>query len=347
VVAGAVVFRGVMRLGDASGVVGYRLRNLMANLLPSRTSLMVAAARALGSREPDESVRNPDYLADRLLGPEERVLIKEHPLSEALGKPYEEGRADPAAFGTTVMMLVRTKFIDERVRAAVESGATQMVILGAGFDTRAYRFAELLKGKRVFEVDSEATQSYKRRRAPEALGDPPANLTYVTIDFNRDKLGEVLRRAGYKRGEKTVFTWEGVSMYVAAEGVRETLRTIATEAAPGSVLIMDYTTEGVLEFMQKFPSMGPVSMLKAWGEPWVFGVPDTEQAEFFAELGLDMAEKLPMYGPDSAKRYLTRADGTIFGRPTGATNPPPQAGQIQPEVQAAILALGAKTGGSW
>jgi methyltransferase (TIGR00027 family) len=308
---------------------------------------MVAAGRALGSREPDPAMRNPDYLADRMFGPEELELIKEHPLSAALAKPYEESRQDMSAMGTAIMMLIRTRFIDEKLQRAISNGATQVVILGAGFDTRAYRFADLLKGTRVFEVDSAATQNHKRKRAAAALGDPPANLTYVTIDFNHDKLGDVLRQAGYRPKEKTFFTWEGVSMYVAAEGVRETLRTIATESAPGSELVMDYTTESVLEFMEKFPAVGPVNMLKTWGEPWVFGVPDVEQAEFFTALGFDVAESLPIFSPDSVKRYLTRPDGTVFGRPTGAPNPPPQPPAMQPEVQAALLALGAKTRGSW
>jgi methyltransferase (TIGR00027 family) len=307
---------------------------------------MVAAGRALGSREPDPSMRNPDFLAERLFGPEELELIKEHPLSAALGKPYEEARQDPSAFGTALMMLIRTRFIDEKLQRAVENGVTQFVILGAGFDTRAYRFAELLKGKRVFEVDSAATQNHKRKRAAAALGDPPANLTYVTIDFNRDQLGDVLRQAGFRRQEKTFFIWEGVSMYVAVEGVRETLRTIATQSAPGSSLVMDFTTEGVLEFMEKFPEFGPTGMLKAWGEPWVFGVPDVQQAEFFAALGLDMADKLPMFSPDTAKRYLTRPDGTVFGMPPAAPSPQ-QAPRFSPEVQAAMVALGQKTQGSW
>src|SRR5215470_15142669 len=112
----------------------------MSATMPSRTSLMVAAGRALGSREPEAAVRNPDYLADRLLGPDELALIEGHPLSAALGKPYEEVRDDYAAMGTAIMMLMRTKFIDEKLVNAVEQGAEQVVILGAGFDTRAYRF---------------------------------------------------------------------------------------------------------------------------------------------------------------------------------------------------------------
>src|ERR1700719_373819 len=98
----------------------------MASSLPSRTSLMVAAGRALGSREPDASMRNPDYLADRMFGPEELELIKEHPLSAALTKPYEEARLDMSAMGTAIMMLIRTRFIDEKLQHAIENGATQV-----------------------------------------------------------------------------------------------------------------------------------------------------------------------------------------------------------------------------
>lgn len=294
---------------------------------------MVAAGRALGAREADPALRNPDLLAEKLLGPDELELIKEHPIGAALA---DTSGAKPAqdAIGTAVMMLIRTKFIDEKLQQAIENGATQVVILGAGFDVRAYRFAELLKDVKVFEVDGEATQNYKRRRAAAALGPAPANLTYVTVDFNRDKLGDVLLRAGYKPDRKTFFTWEGVSMYVNEVGVRETLRAIA-QAAPGSTLLMDYTTRGALEFMEKFPQFGPTKLLAAWGEPWVFGMPDGKEREFFAEMGLDPRELFPVVSQEAAKRYLTRADGTILGAPSSDAPRP----QLPPEAQSAVADL--------
>jgi methyltransferase (TIGR00027 family) len=319
--------------------------------LPSRTSLMVAAGRAFGAREPDPTVRNPDLLAEKLFGPEELALIQEHPIGAALANPD----AAPAfeAITTAAMMLIRTKFIDEKIRQSIENGATQFVILGAGFDTRAYRLegllqkgellqhAELLQNLKVFEVDSAATQTHKRRRAEIALGPPPASLTYVTIDFNRDKLNGALLSSGFNPSEKTVFIWEGVSMYVAEAGVRETLRAIA-QAAPGSTLVMDYTTQSMLEFMTQFPEIGPTKLLAKWGEPWVFGLPDGQEREFFAEAGLEAREIFPMFSPDTFKKYLTRADGTVLGAPPpGAQRP-----QISPEAQSAMAAL-AKRGGSF
>src|SRR5262249_48973152 len=126
---------------------------MQADGLPSRTSILTAAARALGSREPDASVRNPAWVADRLIGPAELALIAEHPLGGAFDVDFQQAMCDPDVFGFAWLMLVRTRFIDELMERAIRSGATQLVILGAGFDTRAYRFTELLKDAIVIEID--------------------------------------------------------------------------------------------------------------------------------------------------------------------------------------------------
>ena len=175
-----------------------------ANGFPSRTSILTAAARAFGAREPDASVRNPDWLAERLIGPSELALISDHPISQALDREFQEAIYDPAVFGFVWLMLVRTRFIDELMERAVRNGAAQLVILGAGFDTRAHRFAELLKDAAVFEIDYGATQEYKKRRVQAALG-APANLVYAPIDFTRESLGDVLRRAGFLSSRPTYY----------------------------------------------------------------------------------------------------------------------------------------------
>jgi methyltransferase (TIGR00027 family) len=177
-------------------------QNNVEDALPSRTSLLVAAVRAFGSREPDENVRNPDSVAD-LIGPSELALISDHPVSAGLTKDYIEASQNPAIVLFAGLMLRRTRFMDEALERAVKNGATQVVILGAGFDTRAYRFGELLKYSRVIEVDAAPTQEYKKRRVKEILRDLPTNLTYWAVDFAADDLIDGLRRAGFRRDEKT------------------------------------------------------------------------------------------------------------------------------------------------
>ncbi len=283
-----------------------------ANGLPSRTSILTAAARAFGSREPDASVRNPDWAAERLIGPAELALIAEHPISQALDREFQDAISDPDIFGFAWLMLVRTRFIDELMERAVRNGATQLVILGAGFDTRAHRFTELLKDVAVIEVDYGATQEYKKRRVEAALGGSPANVVYAPIDFARESLADALRRADFQPGRKTYYICEGVSMYVPEEGMKQTLRAIAAESAPGSALLLEYLNRGGLDLLRKYPS-GMIKNAVDWGEPFVFGVPDGQDREFFLEAGLELGETLKIGAPESLRRYAMRQDGTYYG----------------------------------
>ena len=283
-----------------------------ANGLPSRTSILTAAARAFGSREPDVSVRNPDWLADRLIGPAELALITDHPIGNAPDRDFQEAMRDPDVFGFVWLMLVRTRFIDELMVRAVRGGATQLVILGAGFDTRVHRFAELLQDTTVIEIDYGATQEYKKCLVAAALGDAPANVVYAPIDFTRESLGEVLRRAGFQSGRKTCYICEGVSMYVPEAGMKETLRAIAAESAPGSTLLLEYLNRGGLELLTKYPT-GMIRNAIDWGEPFVFGVPDGQDREFFLEAGLELGETLKIGSPESVSRYAMRQDGSYYG----------------------------------
>jgi methyltransferase (TIGR00027 family) len=283
-----------------------------ANGLPSRTSILTAAARAFGSREPDPSVRNPDWAAARLIGAPELKLISEHAIGRALDRDFHEAMNDPDIFGFAWLMLVRTRFIDQLMERAVRGGASQVVILGAGFDTRAHRFSELLKDTPVIEVDYGATQEYKRRRVEAAFGGAPANVAYAPIDFARDSLGGALRRAGFQPGRKTYYICEGVSMYVPEEGMIETLRVIAAESGPGSALLLEYLNRGGLELLMKYPT-GMIQNAIDWGEPFVFGVPDGQDREFFRAAGLELGETLKIGSPESIKRYATRQDGTYYG----------------------------------
>ena len=299
----------------------------MSNGLPSRTCLYVAAGRALGAREPDESIRNPDYLAERLLGPEERALVADQVVVQALDLDFAEARKNIEALSSAIMMIIRTRFIEERLEQAIRDGASQVVILGAGFDTRAYRLIDLLKGTRVFEVDQPSTQEYKKRRIGETGIEVPANLTYVPVDFRQDKLADVLATAGYDRSKKTFFIWEGVTMYLPEAAVEETLRWVAAQA-PGSTIIFDFVGAMLIKFMasadlSKFPQAAQKAFERlrrlTVGEPWIFGLPDTDEREFLAKLGLELLKLLPVGGPESMRRYLTRSDGTPY-----IEMPPPQ-----------------------
>lgn len=138
------------------------------------------------------------------------------------------------------LMALRTSAIDAAVRDAISQGATQLVILGAGYDGRAWRMPELT-GVKVFEVDHPATQNDKRARVAEL---PPATgiVTFISIDFEREKLSAALERAGHDASSPTCWIWEGVVMYLTRDAMRATLRDIAARSAAGSSLIVNYHT---------------------------------------------------------------------------------------------------------
>jgi methyltransferase (TIGR00027 family) len=133
---------------------------------------------------------------------------------------------------------IRVAVIDAEMLDAVRAGCRQVVVLGAGLDTRAYRFDEL-NGTTVFEVDHPATQAEKRRRSAN-LGPPKSRLVFVPVDFDSGDLGAALLAAGHNAASPTFWIWEGVVMYLKHEAVATTLDAIKRRSAPGSVLALHY-----------------------------------------------------------------------------------------------------------
>ena len=201
----------------------------------SRTAHFVALGRALA----DAGLSHVPGFRD----PTARVFLTEKGKQsfEKTERAFREGKRGLAHDAARVMadlIALRTTAIDTAVRAAIAAGATQLVILGAGYDGRAWRLNELA-GVKVFEVDHPATQGEKRARVAEL---PPAigTVSFVSIDFERESLGSVLERAGHDRSSPTCWIWEGVVMYLTREAMRSTLAGIAKRSASGSTLIVNY-----------------------------------------------------------------------------------------------------------
>lgn len=204
---------------------------------PSRTAHFVALGRAVA----DAGLSHvPDFR-----DPTARVFLNEKG-KRSLARSRLAAEDGKRAFGLEMarvmadMMALRTAAIDMAVRDAVVAGATQLVILGAGYDGRAWRMPELA-GVRVFEVDHPATQGDKRAHQSE-LPPPIGAVSFVSIDFERESLNAVLERAGHDRSLPTCWIWEGVVMYLTRDAMRATLADIAGRSAHGSTLIVNYHT---------------------------------------------------------------------------------------------------------
>ena len=204
---------------------------------PSRTANFVALGRALA----DAGLSHvPDFH-----DPTARVFLNDRgkrSLAKVEGVA-QQGKGSVRLESARVMadlIALRTATIDGAVRDALAAGARQLVILGAGYDGRAWRIAELA-GVKVFEVDHPATQADKRARATE-LPPPKGILSFVSIDFEHESLDTVLGPAGHDASLPTCWIWEGVVMYLTREAMLSTLAGIAGRSARGSTLIVNYHT---------------------------------------------------------------------------------------------------------
>jgi methyltransferase (TIGR00027 family) len=192
--------------------------------------------------------------------------------------------------------------------------ARQVVILGAGYDSRAYRFHDALSGRAlVFEVDFPPTQEYKKLRVKELLGEVPPYVRWVPMDFNHDDLLTKLRESGYSESARTFFIWEGVTYYLPESGVRDTLRFVHVHSAPGSAIIFDYTDD-------RNPNLNnPTEFQSRVGEPMIFGFPPNSVGAFVRSEGLVPASQLSY--DQLYDCYARRTDGSpAMPRPRTRTN---------------------------
>jgi len=247
--------------------------------LPSKTAVYVAAARAVGSKDPDPQLRNPDYLAIKFLGPRERAVLPDLPMN-ALDLDFDRAMKQLGPHLPVAVMTYRTKRFDAALLDALQNGARQVVVLGAGFDSRAYRFQSQLGDVRVMEVDYGPTQAYKKRRLGEILEVIPPNVSFVPMDFTKDNLLDQLRKAGYSEQQNTFFLWEGVTYYLPESAVKDTLHFVRDHSASGSRIAFDY-------FGASNPSVNnPRHVYARWGEPVIFGFPNDSAHEYVQQEGL-------------------------------------------------------------
>jgi methyltransferase (TIGR00027 family) len=200
----------------------------------SETAMFVAFLRALVDQGLTRVQGYSDPIARQILPPFwSKLLAVIAPRMQAM-PPQARARA----MEQLEMMPLRVRAIDVELERAIEAGCTQVVILGAGFDTRAYRM-RALGATRVFELDHPASQALKRK---QIAGVPvmARELVYATVDFERDALGDALRAAGHASDQPTAWVWEGVVMYLSDAGLRASLAGIAQASAVGSVLIVNY-----------------------------------------------------------------------------------------------------------
>ena len=285
----------------------------MTPTTPSRTAEWVCIMRAVENlRAPDSRVLADPYAHWFLSKPSRKWLGAVDATQRAVG-------TIPLMMpGLATFVAARHRFMDDALQRALrDPGFDQVVVLGAGYDARAWRFAEALAGRPVFEVDHPATSARKQRILQRHRAELPAsNVHHVQIDFETQRLQDVLAAAGFRKGGRTFFTWEGVSMYLTRAAIKGTLGTLAGLGGPGSELVMDYWQ--LLDHPDPVGTAHCVSagLLHLLGEPITFALHPEEGPDFLRRndwTALDVADAAEL-----GRRYLK--DGRLVYPATWVTH---------------------------
>ncbi|MFF2550727.1 class I SAM-dependent methyltransferase [Nocardia sp. NPDC058058] len=252
---------------------------------PSFTAQTMALQRAMETARPERSRLFSDPLATAFLSGPLRGAA-------ALVRAPLLGRVAPRLYdliwpGPRPSAVVRTRLIDDAIEAAVGDGIDQMVILGAGFDSRAWRL-DTLRRARVIEIDRDETQAMKVE-ALRRVHAPVDSVRFVPVDFEHDDLESALRAAELDTAKPALFLWEGVTNYLTAEAVDHTLEIVRRLSAPGSTLVFTFVHSGVLDGTVKFPEADRwVRSVAKVGEPWTFGLNPADLRGYLDDRGFEL-----------------------------------------------------------
>jgi methyltransferase (TIGR00027 family) len=334
-----------------------------ATLAASPGQVSLSSLRSLARRAICHRVGiGSDWVARLWIGSEERRRLAGEPILEAvdMDDPKEAQQIEPPNVG---QFQIRTEYIDQRLAHAIRGGTKQIVIMGAGCDSRAERMSdildprhegvntrELLRDVKIIELDLPGTQEYKKRKVQERFFGFPPNLTFLPINFEVDNINNVLVKGGWDPNQKTFFIWEGVIYYLTQDAVLGTLRFIS-ESAPGSAVVFDTKREKFISWLDAnvdSPDRVPPKFRyvlsqernrRATGEPWLFGIPEGQEESFFANVakvptvsgrlsaGLVLADQLRMDGEEAKKRFLRHQNGEVaFEIPKPDSRIPTQVG---------------------
>jgi methyltransferase (TIGR00027 family) len=260
-----------------------------------KTAMDAAMCRLIEQYQPSGTRLFQDAIVKEMVDPSVR------PMMELSGtRNFMMKQIDAVAPGIFGAQICRTRAIDDAVPAALLQAVGQLVILGAGFDTRAYRLAGIDRVK-VFEVDLPAVQSDKKKKLQKRFGRLPANVTFIPIDLDQQELAAVLAGTTFDASQPAVFIWEGVTQYITEDAVCGIL-AFAGKSAPGSILLFTYILKSVIERRSNIPGANRMMDAMAGTAPWIFGIEPANLPAFLSKFHLTLREDIG--NADYQERYL-------------------------------------------
>jgi methyltransferase (TIGR00027 family) len=248
---------------------------------PSKMAEMIALHRVVESLFPEGQRICYDPYAIYFVDPKTLEFAARNP--EKVKEMKEHYESLFPGLGNSIRARVR--YFDDFAKSEVDQGIEQLVILGAGYDTRAYRIKGLER-IRVFEVDHPATQAIKQEKIKSIFGQVPKNVAYVPVDLLENHLEKMLLENGYDKSKKSLFIMEGLVMYIPAKAVDDLLSFIVRRSAKGSKIIFDYYPQSLVDGTSNLQAATNVrKYVEEQGEPLLFGIKEGEAVAFLSERG--------------------------------------------------------------
>jgi len=248
---------------------------------PRKMALQIAGVRASETHLPEAERVFADPYAEYFLPAEMRGALKHAEQVRAAIARYEQMMP-----GVNGAIVARIRFIDECLLECIAADFHQLVIVGAGYDTRAYRFADVKKHLKVFEVDHPLTQKNKMEKVKELFEELPKHVVYVPVVFGKDQLAQKLFESGYNVDLKTLFIVEGLLMYIPPPAVDGLLSFIVHSSGSGSVFVADYFNDTVINGTSALKEAQVLrQFVEQEGAPLLFGIKEGKVEDFFRQRG--------------------------------------------------------------
>lgn len=275
----------------------------------SRTAAMTCMSRAASYLESNRNYHSSDHIAVKILPRFIRVLIHISFFRNLLVRFF-------APLGVYEYVIARTKYIDAVFEKALADRFDQILIFGAGYDTRALRFQDKAQHTRIFELDELHTQQAKIKQLKKCNLRIPTNLVFIEIDFEKESLSQKLDMAKFQKGQRNLFILEGLLMYLEPESVQEAFQTIMQYGSTGNRVVFDYVQASVLRHENTlYGEAGLVKSVLKTGEPWRFGIEPTEIKSFAVDQGFEVSDH--KCAKELEVIYFQDKDGRIVGRING------------------------------
>ena len=247
----------------------------------SKTAQFNCIFRAASFYEKLPQYKSDDHIAIELVPPLFRPLIRIGSFRKLFNRFFPPGMYE--------YVICRTKFIDSIFKRAIQKEFHQILIFGAGFDSRGIRFSNLNKKTMIFELDAPVTQKAKINQLKNRKIEVDPNIVFISIDFNKESLEEKLQESGFEKNKKSLFILEGLLYYLGPQAVDDTFNVINKLAGKGSEVVFDYIYSSVLRGEKLYYGESEVFKgVKRENEPWCFGIEKGKIELFLKERNLKL-----------------------------------------------------------